>query len=282
MALNHLTSQLSENSSYLLPRRQKDFDYLRRVHLGHAPFLNTVTLTADAFSTYLPHALLGQRLQRWKLVSLSLGHVASMYASPHMLRALSLLLDELDHWDNQSGTLPPQPAYIGIEVRRPLPTARHREDSAPLPRINKQPMYEYLQVGRGVVGGGLPDTCMALDYAALVVAMLALLHVLYGQMLQLLEGASSSSGGAGGNRGAVNEQLMRIDRRLKVAVLDKLSEDTMRVALAVLAEEQRRLLNGMMVDDSVSSANGSAGQRFMVLDKQLEADRPVAWTDEHT
>ena len=284
MALNHLTSQLSVNSSYLLPRRQKDFDYLRRVHLGHAPFLNTVTLTPDAFSTHLPHAQLSQRLHRWQLLSMSLGHVASMHASPHMLRALSLLLDELDHWDNQSGTLPPQPAYIGIEVRRPLPTTRHRDDSAPLPRNNKQPVYEYLQVGRGTAGGGLPDTSMGMEYAGLVGALMALMHVLYGQMLLLLEGASApaSGGGGGSSRVGVNEQLMRIDRRLKVAVLDRLSEDTMRVALAVLAEEQRRLLNGLMLDDSVNNVNGSTVQRFMVLDKQLEADRPVTWAEEHT
>ena len=283
MALNHLTSQLSENSSYLLPRRQKDFDYLRRVHLGHAPFLNTATLTAAAFSSHLPAAQLSQRLHRWQLLSLSLGHIASMPASPHMLRALSLLLDELDHWDGQAGTLPPQPAYIGIDVRRPLPTTRHRDDSAPLPRLNKQPIYEYLHVGRGTAGGGLPDTSMALDYAGLVVALMALLHVLYGQMLLLLDGSTGGgSGGGSGSRGAVNEQLLRLDRRLKVAVLDRLSEDTMRVALAVLAEEQRRLLNGLMLDDSGGSSSfmGSAVQRFMLLDKQLEADRPAAAVDE--
>ena len=282
MALNHLTSQLSENSSYLLPRRQKDFDYLRRVHLGHAPFLNTVTLSPEAFHTHLPHALLSQRLQRWQLLALSLGQVASMHASPHMLRALSLLLDELEHWANQSGTLPPQPAYLGIDIRRPLPTTRHRDDNTPLPRINKQPAYEYLHVGRGAVGGGLPDTCQAMDYAGLVVALMALVHVLYSQMLVLLDGAGSGGSPSSGSRGSVNEQLIRLDRRLKVAVLDRLSEDTMRVALAVLAEEQRRLLNGLLLDDTATLTSGNAVPRFILLDKQLEADRPVTWADELT
>ena len=280
MALNHLTSQLSENSSYLLPRRQKDFDYLRRVHLGHAPFLNTTTLTPDSFTAHMSHALLLQRLQRWQLLALSLGHVASMHASPPMLRALSLLLDEFEHWEQQSGTLPAQPLYLGIEVRRPLPSTRHREDNAPLPRKNKQPAYEYLHTGRGQAGGGLPDACAVLDYAGLVVALMALLHVVYGQLLLLLE--ESSGGGVGGSKLSVNEQLMRLDRRLKAVVLDQLSEDTMRVALAVLAEEQRRLLNGLMLDQTVVTPRSQPVQRMLVLDKLLEAERPVPWAEELT
>ena len=245
MALNHLTQSLSELPSYVLPRRQRDFDYIKRVHLSQVHFLNVIALTPSSFTSHLPPPLLTSRTTRWYLLALSLGLIASMHPSPAMLRALTLLLDEFDHWTSADTPHPftaqhppphtPTCAPLRIVVRRPLPVRTQQDAPAALQRVGKQVVYEMLQVA--AVREGVSE---ALDYVGVVVGLLSVLHVVYGHLMVV--------GGGTGGGGGVGAEVMRVDRRVKALVVDRVSEDVMRVAMACVGEEHRRCMNGLLLN----------------------------------
>ena len=262
MALNCLTQSLSELPSYALPRRQKDFDYLKRVHLSQVHFLNVITLSPSSFSSHLPPSLLSSRTSRWYLLSLSLGLLASMHPSPAMLRAFTLLLDEFDHYTasdtphTPTSSLPhpfsphpsppshssPSPFPLPILARRPLPLRTQHDTLPTLQRVGKAVVYEMLQVG--AIREGVADV---MEYGGVVGGLMSVLHVVYGHMMVV----------GGGD-------VMRVDRRVKALVVDRVSEDAMRVAMACTADEQRRCMNALFINP--------ATHRHYTLDRQAQEE----------
>ena len=279
MALNHLTRELSETPAYLLSRRQRELEYVKRCHLSHTHFLNVIRIPSVAFYAHLPAAVLSSRLQRWWLLSISLGDIAAMHPSTAMLRAVMQLLDELEAFteaasssaaSSASGAASPPlhpSAHLPIHVRRPMTARSHAQDvaadssraSSLLHRSgnSSSKQYEYLLVG-GVGGGG---SSSSLEYARLVAAMMSLLVSLYHHMLALASGGGE--GGGGGKEFA--ELVLRIDRRVKALVLDRVSDDLLRVAVCCINAEQSRCLNALILDPD--AATGGSMRHFH-LDKQ--------------
>ena len=280
MALTVLTSALGDSLDYILPKRQRDFDYLKRVYTSRAHWLNVLKLNADDFDRTIPSETSLRRARRWMGLGLSLGLLLDMNVPIIMARAAVQLFDEFIHFnerapnDTDTATSTATDAVIADQLihsyKRPIQAILNVaalnesvDNVRPNPTrlSNKSVVYELF----------MPATLQLssnVDYVATVVSLCDTLTLLYTKLMS--HGLTDAS-----QLSAMTSYVSRMDKKVRNAVILPLSAELDFVALNNMNRQWRTVLNGTILqanDETQSSI------KYYTLDSDLD-DGMEAETD---
>lgn len=256
MALNVLTSVLSEQVEYVVTKRQQNWDYLKRTHQGKVHWLNVVKLSKKNILEFFPPEKLQKRVRRWFILGLSLGRLLELNDGATLVRALCQLLEEYEHHISHEKEKSERPrsntahflysgsangsshvqAVVAVAAAAAAAAEQHNEPIKPqLHKVGKNVVYEYLQMPFATVDG--------LDYCEVVHSLCDVLSLVYSKFLD--DSCTPAH---------IHEAILKVDRKLKQLVIAKITQDLTTIATPLLKIELKKLLNNMFIDDSKSTA----------------------------
>jgi len=158
---------------YIVNKRVKNLDYLKRVHEGHVLWLNIVKIqTSDIERFYQPQTL-QKRVQQWFHLGMSIAPLLNSEHGWCFLRACSQLMEEYEyHFANA--------AVQGMKILKSIKFTSSDEEMskhAIKPSINKvsgNVAYEFLK---------LPNIPCILDYTQVVYSLCDILTLVYQKMM---------------------------------------------------------------------------------------------------
>ncbi len=241
MALTVLTSQISESLDYLVARRLKDFDYLKRSHEGSIHWLNSVRLSKSIILNGLPADKLHKRTRRWFVLGLSVSLLLELTSEYSIARSAAQLIEEYEHWiTHEKERKSISPVY---SLKKPFsisqPQHGVRDNHEPIkPALNKVKgavVYEILQT---------PFTGIdeSLDYNEIVYSLCDVFCLLYSKFS---DSAYHSP--------VLKESFIKFDKAIRKLVVGKICNDLTIIATQVLQKDTFSLLNRMFVEEAKSN-----------------------------
>lgn len=263
MALNSLTDKLSCTIDYVVARRQQSWNYIKRAHQGEVHWLNVIHLSKGLIVKSMPPDKLAKRIRRWFMLGLSFGRLLELSEGATLVRALSQLVEEYEHFIGakldvssklDSGATESdqaaQPflytgsaygsasahAVVAVAAQQAQQAAaagsQHETIKPTLRKVGREIMYEYLQTQATVMADHL-------DYCEIVHSLCDVLSLIYSKFLD-----------ASCQPASVHEAILRLDRKLKQLILTKITADLSNdVAGPAMKREVNNLLNRMFVDE---------------------------------
>jgi len=232
MALNVITAQMSETLEYVVTKRQKNFDYIKRAHQGKVHWLNVIKLSKSQILKYYTPVKLQKRVERWFILGLSVGKFLELSSGALAVRSLTLLLEEYEHYISHGKppkrACPPPVAEKQYQLSDPVKQT--------LLKMKRQVVYEYLQV---------PHMCMdegSLDYCEVVYSLCEVMEYLY---KKFLDGTCSPP--------HLHEAVLKCDKKVKTMIIGKMASDLTNIALPLMKIQLQELLSHMFIDQSRSN-----------------------------
>jgi hypothetical protein len=275
MALNSLTDKLSGTIDYVVARRQQSWNYIKRAHMGEVHWLNVLHLSKALIMKSMPPEKLTKRTRRWFMLGLSFGRLLELSEGATLVRALSQLVEEYEHFigakldvsksdatqtevDQQaqpflytgsaygSASAHAVVAVAAQQAQQAAASSQQETIKPTLRKVGRGIMYEYLQTQATV----MPEH---LDYCEIVHSLCDVLSLIYSKFLD-----------ASCQPASVHEAILRLDRKLKQLILTKITADlSNEVAGPAMKREISNLLNRMFIDEKGS--NPGPTKKFIEL-----------------
>jgi hypothetical protein len=257
-----LSGAYLENLDYFIPRRQKELDYIKRVHSGSVHWLNTIKLTKQLILTLFDNNKLIKRTHRWFILGLSLGRILELTNVNAIARGLLQLIEEYEYYCNHSNLTSTINNTLELKNslfythRKPLPQQLNfqlkNNENEPikvcLHKINRTVVYEFLllpfQITQSTNSNQLNLATESMDYCEIVHSLCDVLNLLYSKCLDDTTSLNNSH---------VKEAIIKFDKSIKKLFISKVCSDLTEIASQVLQKEMLGLLNHMFVDQSRSS-----------------------------
>jgi hypothetical protein len=230
---------------HIVTKRQKNLAYLKRAHQGKVHWLNVVKLSPEHITQLLGPEKVQKRVTRWFALGLSAGKLLELPSGHTAVRALSQLMEEyeyhISHQKQQEKQQRKNTSYGGTGNGAAASMLSHRSYSATdaikpsIRKVNKQVVFEFFQT---------PLTCVeyCMDYCEVLLSLCDTLSLVYGKFLD----ASCHSQ-------RCVDAILKVDKRVKTLVIEKISQDLSAIAPLLLKSEINDLLSHMFIDESSSS-----------------------------
>jgi hypothetical protein len=250
MALSNLNSAYLDSLDYVLPRRQKELDYIKRVHTGAVHWLNTIKLDKQLIMQLFQPQKLVKRTQRWLVLGLSLGRILELSNLSIIARAVLQLIDEYEYYcshaasnsninENKMNLIfphrkPPiqQRDYQKVNDNEPIKSTLHK--------INRVVAYEFLLLPFQQ----LHQTAQSMDYCEIVYSLCDVLNLLYSRCLEDSIAINNNN---------IKDAIIKFDKSIKKLFIGKICADLTEIATQVMQKEMLGLLNHVFIDQSRSN-----------------------------
>jgi hypothetical protein len=201
----------NEMIEYLVNKRVKNLDYLKRVHDGQVFWLNVVKIsTADIERYYHPQTL-QKRIQQWFFLGVSIAPLLQLENGWNFVRACSQLMEEYEyHFANV--------AVQGMKILKALKFSNADEEmnrNSIKPGIHKvggTVIYEFLRT---------PNIPCPLDYSQVVYSFADILTLVY---RKLMDDSSIS----------LSESILKLDGRFKHHFFGLIRRDLNTLAMYII------------------------------------------------
>jgi len=191
-----------ESVEKLVTKRLKNFEYIKRVYKGTAPWLNTVFLTKeDIYHFYAREkkdVSLDSRAEQWFYVGISLAPVLSLQPGQPYVGAISAFWDEFESSGASKGRTKEQ----GTSAR---PSSSNNE---------------YLNT---------PNIPSNLDYFEVIYTLCDLLEHVYKKFMAVEISTQTA------------KMIVKIDSRFKHHVISPISKDTTALAVNILKQQMNAI-----------------------------------------
>jgi len=227
-----ITAQMSETIEYVVTKRQKNFDYIKRAHQGKIHWLNVIKLSKSQILKYYTPSKLQKRVERWFMLGMSVGKFLEFSSGALVVRSLTQLLEEYEHYVSHGK--PQKRAWV------PPVAEKQYQPSEPvkpvLLKMKRHVVYEYLQT---------PQMCMDeghLDYCEVVYSLCEVMSFVYNKFL---DGTCSPP--------HIHEAILKCDKKIKTMIIGKMASDLTNIALPLMKVQLQELLSHMFIDQSKSN-----------------------------
>eukprot|EP00743_Colponemidia_sp_Colp-15_P004484 GILK01004835.1.p1 GENE.GILK01004835.1~~GILK01004835.1.p1 ORF type:complete len:272 (-),score=32.19 GILK01004835.1:127-942(-) len=229
------TSQIE----YVVLKRQKNFDYIRRVHEGRVHWLNVVLITQEDITKIHDPNVLAKRAEQWFYLGVSLAKILDLPNGAYTVRAFSQLLEEYEY--HFANTALHGFKFMMTKAQAP-PTFHDASSTDPVKpiiyRSGKTAVYEYLTT---------PNVPFRLDYFQVVFSLCDMLSLVYTKFMDATCAVPS-----------ISEAIIKIDAKVKHNLVSILSREITSLALSILKQQFGQM-------HSMFAASGMSEEEFLTL-----------------
>jgi hypothetical protein len=227
---------------YIILKRQKNLDYVKRVHEGKVFWLNLVRISKANILNYYSPDVLQERALGWLILGLSCSKLLEMADSTCVVRALYQLLEEYEYFmsklkkdENNRYDIYTDFVFTTSHISTSQRNFSPKDPVKAKIHTNSKGIakFEHLYIPTLPGQGNL-------DYCEVLFTLCDVLSLVYGKTIDhnCLQNP------------IICEAILKIDKRIKSIFFTKVCNDLTLIAQPLLKEELNHLLSGSFFDSS--------------------------------